>query len=198
MTSEHAVQALNPASAGARQIIEERGLGRIERWALPTDENTLWMLLLDVFEGHWRDIRFGTMVPGGVWEIRAPNAPTRISLNDGYLTVDFGPWHFHLCIGHYSGCEPALAAERRTGRAELYRMLDREDAPRSWGLRLFNGLGQQQLTVFLPNPFLTEAGQRAERADWTRLAAWERLRQDYLGLGPDALDRSGRGFVCGG
>lgn len=136
-----------------RTVIDERGLGRLECWPLPTDENTLWLLLMEVFNGYWREIRFGTMVPGGVWEIRAPNAPTRVSLLDGYATVDFGAWHFHICIGHFSGCEPALAAERRTGRAELYRSLDRLDAPRSWGLRLFNSLGDQQLTVFLPTRF---------------------------------------------
>ncbi|RQO54432.1 hypothetical protein DBR47_22560 [Paucibacter sp. KBW04] len=181
-----------------RQIIEQRGLGRLELWPLPTDENTLWMLLMDVFEGYWQDIRFGTMVPGGVWEIRAPNAPTRVSLMDGYVTVDFGAWHFHICVGHFSGCEPTLAAERRTGRAELYRLLDREDAPKSWGLRLYNQLGDQQLTVFLPNPFLDPGGWRALAPDWERLRAWDTLRQSYLGLAPDPVDRSGQGFVCGG
>lgn len=181
-----------------RRIVDEPGGSRVERWALPTDENTLWMLLQDVFQGYWQDIRFGTMVPGGVWEIRAPNAPIKVSLLDGYATVDFGAWHFHTCIGVFNGVEPHLAEQRRTGRAELYRTLDKQDAPKSWGLRLDTVAGDQQLTVFLPNPFLDDDRHRTDTPDWSRLKAWDILRKDYLGLMPDPIDRSGRGFVCGG
>lgn len=147
MTSE----AISPATT-ERYIVDEPGRGRVECWSLPTDENTLWMLLQDVFQDYWQDMRFGTMVPGAVFEIRAPNAPTRVSLLDGYVTVDFGAWHFHVCIGTYTGIDPVLAEQRRTGRAELYRLLDKQDAPKSWGLRLYTKAGDQQLTVFLPNP----------------------------------------------
>lgn len=180
-----------------RHIVDEPGRGRVEVWPIPTDEDTLWMLLQDLFQGHWQHIRFGTMVPGAVWEIRAPNAPTRISLLDGYATVDFGAWHFHICIGEFSGAAPDLAAQRRTGRAEFYRLLNGEDAPKSWGVRLYTQAGDQQLTVFLPNPFLGEDDMRAKVPDWGKLAAWDRLRGDTLGLAPDPVDRSGRGFACG-
>jgi hypothetical protein len=52
----------------------------------------------------------------------------------GNLTVAFGHSNFHICIGPHKGtsCEPvseALAAHRRTSRAELYRRLDRSGAP---------------------------------------------------------------------
>lgn len=180
-----------------RQIIDEPGRGRVEVWPIPTDEDTLWMLLQDIFQGHWQHIRFGTMVPGAVWEIRAPNAPTRVSLLDGYATVDFGAWHFHVCIGEYSGTTPELAAQRRTGRAEFYRLLNGEDSPKSWGVRLYTQAGDQQLTVFLPNPFLGDDDTRAKVPDWDKLAVWDRLRSDTLGLAPDPVDRSGRGFACG-
>ncbi|WP_419179691.1 DUF7676 family protein [Mycolicibacter terrae] len=33
----------------------------------------------------------------------APNAPKRISVADGYATVDFGRWRFHLRIGNHIG-----------------------------------------------------------------------------------------------
>lgn len=181
-----------------RTIIDEPGRGRVEVWPIATDENTLWMLLQDIFQGHWKDIRFGTMVPGAVWEIRAPNAPTRVSLLDGYATVDFGAWHFHICIGEFTGTTPALAAQRRTARAEFYRLLNHEDHPRSWGVRLFTQAGDQQLTVFLPNPFLSAEDQRVAKPDWSKLSAWDVLRRDFLGLPADPVDRSGgQGAVCG-
>jgi len=178
--------------------IDEPGLGRVQCWPLPTDEDTLWLLLKEVFQQYWQDIHFGTLVPGAVWEIRAPNAPVKVSLLDGYATIDFGAWHFHLCIGHFSGASPQDAAQRRTGRAELYRVLGRDGAPRSWGLRLFTVAGHQQMTVFLPNPFLGSDGRLASAPDWSRLAAWDYLRENYLALPPDPLDRSGSGLVCGG
>ncbi|MCK9932713.1 hypothetical protein MXD62_37195 [Frankia sp. Mgl5] len=58
---------------------------------------------------------------------------------DGYVTVDFGAWHFHLCIGEHTASGP----------------------------------------------------------DFGRLAAWDALRERYLGLGPDPRDRSGTGFRHG-
>ncbi|WP_238945023.1 hypothetical protein AAHN93_03685 [Vandammella animalimorsus] len=169
-----------------------------EAWPLPTDEDTLWMLLQDVFGQWWQQIHFGVCEPGVVYEIKAPNAPLRVGLLDGYATIDFGAWHFHLCIGEFKGVAPELAHARRTGRAELYRLLDRDGAPRSWGLRLFTHAGHQQLTVFLPNPFLTDEQALAATPDWSRLAAWNQLRSDYLNLPPDPADQSGKGFVCGG
>ncbi|SQD94119.1 hypothetical protein FMEAI12_2280012 [Parafrankia sp. Ea1.12] len=33
---------------------------------------------------------------GTAWEVAAPYAPRRIGVYDGYVTVDFGAWHF-LC-----------------------------------------------------------------------------------------------------
>ena len=180
-------------------IVHEPGMGDLQIWSLPTDEDSLWMLFKDVFQRYWSDIVFGTLIPGAVFEIRAPNAPTKVSLLDGYVTVDFGPWHFHVCIGAFNGAESEQDAwNRRTGRAEFYRSMGRDGAPKSWGLRLLNNAGQQQMTVFLPNPFLTPEGQIAKEPDWSRLAAWDWLREQYLGLPADAVDRSGRGFSCGG
>ncbi|MPN45713.1 hypothetical protein SDC9_193283 [bioreactor metagenome] len=77
-------------------------------------------------------------------------------------------------------------------------MLGRDGAPKSWGLRLFTVAGHQQMTVFLPNPFLGSDGRLASAPDWSRLAAWDYLRENYLALPPDPLDRSGSGLVCGG
>ena len=186
----------------AAKTVSEPGMGVVEIFQLDTSEALLIALLEDIFENHWRDIRFGVNVQGAVYEIRAPNPPVRISLSDGYLTVDFGPWHFHLCIGEYRGsptrsADSTLAQYRRTARAELYRLLGEDGTPTGWGLRLFNGGGEQQLTVFLPHPFLTDDDRIMETPEWSRLALWDHLRKSFLGLETDAKDRTSQGFACG-
>lgn len=186
------------AAREVRRILDEPGGGRFEAWAIPADEQTLWRLLRDVFEGHWAEIRFGPVVPGAAWEIRAPCAPVRMSLTGGYATIDFGAWHFHLCIGEFKGAALERAAQRRTARAEFFRTLNRDDQPNAWGIRLFTAAGQQQITVFLPNPFLDDEDRIAPVPDWSRLALWDELRRKYLGLEPDPVDRSGAGFACSG
>lgn len=184
------------------KIIEEPGMGTCEIFPLKTSETILFELCKDVFERGWKSIYFGVDLPGAVYEIRAPNAPKRISLVDGYLTIDFGSWHFHLCIGEFKGSvtnplDPDLARARRTARAEFYRRLAPDGNPSSWGIRLFNGGRHQQLNVFLPNPFLSDDGKIASEPDWTRLSLWDRLRKDYLGLSPDKKDRAARTFFHG-
>jgi hypothetical protein len=176
-------------------MVEEYGTA-LELFPLPTDADTLLAVLRDVFEGHWSSIRFGVLVQGGAWEVAAPGPPRRISVYDGYATVDFGPWHFHLCIGEHVESGPELGAIRRCARAELYRQLE-DGVPTSWGLRMFNGEGTQTCTVLLPNPFLSDQQDALAEPDWSRLAAWDDLRGKYLGLAPDPLDRSGTGFVHG-
>jgi hypothetical protein len=183
------------------RIVEEPGMGRVEIFPLATDEPTLFDLIKRIFEAYWETILFGILIQGAAWEVKAPGPPRKIGLLDGYVTVDFGAWHFHLCIGETKGVgasptPPALARHRRCARAELYRMLNpKTGAPNSWGLRLFNGAGEQQMTVFLPSPFLGDDGKPVRPPRWERLAAWDDLRQHCLGLGPDPADRSGTSFV---
>jgi hypothetical protein len=176
----------------------------VETFALPTDEASLEALLRDLFEKHWDKITFGPLIEGAAWEIRASHAPTHIGMLDGYLTVVFGASHFHLCIGPHKGPRnaptgEALARHRRTARAELYRRLDKSGAPVSWGLRLFNGHGEQQTTILLPNPFLsTDTDKVLKTSDWSRLDLWDQLRARWLDMTePDPRDRSGRGFNHG-
>lgn len=169
---------------------------------LPADEASLERLLRDLFEKHWHAITFGPILQGAAWEIRAPHAPSYVGMLDGYLTVAFGASHFHLCIGATRGprhdpTPPALARHRQTARAELYRRLDRSGAPVSWGLRLFNGAGEQQVTILLPNPFLsTDGDEILAEPDWSRLELWNELRVRWTGAaGPDPVDRSARRFT---
>ena len=165
-------------------VVTEEGTGTQHVWELPTDEATLVAIVTDVFENHWEHIHFGVLVQGAAWEVY-----------DGYITVDFGRWHFHLCIGEHTGSGPELGRIRRCSRAELYRGLGSDGSPTTWGLRLFNGRGEQLMTVLLPNPFLTDTQGILDPPDFSRLDAWDALRATYLGLEPDPFDRSGAGFA---
>ena len=185
------------------QTIADPDGATVEIFPLPTDEGSLEELLRELFERHWDKVTFGALIQGAAWEIRAPHAPTQVGMLDGYLTVAFGISHFHLCIGPHKGTRSsptaeALARHRRTARAELYRRLDKSGAPVSWGLRLLNGHDEQQITILLPNPFLSADDKVLKTPDWSRLELWDRLRARWLGATePDPLDRSGRGFSHG-
>jgi hypothetical protein len=171
--------------------------GREQLWPLPTDEQSLLDLIRLCFEEYWNDIWFGVLVEGAAWEVAAPNPPKRISMYDGYATVDFGRWHFHLCIGEHTESGPELGRIRRCARAEMYRRIGSDGAPTSWGVRLFNGRDDQLMTLMLPSPFLTNEQQIRDQLDWGQLELWDRLRATYLGLDPDPVDRSGKGFRHG-
>lgn len=184
------------------KIVEELGNGTLELFPLSTETNDLLIIITDIFENYWDQIHFGTAVQGGVWEVRAPNAPERIAMSDGYLTVDFGLWHFHLCIGINKGTRRSptsdeLARIRCTERAELYRRLREDGKPSSWGFRMFNGAGEQQMTVFLPNPYLTVEQKILKEPNFDHLAMWNHLRKKYLNLDIDELDYSPSKMLCG-
>ena len=186
--------------SSSKRIVDPDG-ATVEVFPLPTDEANLLELMRDLFANHWDDITFGPMVQGAAWEMRAAQAPSKLGVLDGYLTVAFGVPHFHICIGEHKGphnnpVSPELAHHRRTARAELYRRLKRDGTPVSWGVRLFNGKDEQQITVLLPNPYLDrETDKILRKPDWSRLYLWDQLRARWLGQAePDPLDRSGSGF----
>jgi len=174
-------------------FIQEKGGARLEVFSIIPDELLLFDLIQDVFTHYWQEIHFGVLIQGAAWEIKAPNAPKKISLLDGYITVDFDVWHFHICIGTHKGSkkkpiDSELAAHRRTARVELYRRVGGGCVPQSWGLRLMNGRDEQQMTIFLPNPFLTKEMKVTRHPDWSKLALWDHLRKKFLGLDPDDRD----------
>jgi len=190
----------HPLPTQPRKVTDDDG-AIVEVFPLPTDEASLLELLKDLFERHWRDISFGPFIQGASWERRIAEPPTTVTMFDGYLTVTFGVPHFHLCIGEHKGprqhpVSPALGHHRRTARAELYRRLSRGGTPVTWGLRLFNGKDEQQINVFLPNPFLhPETDRLLQAPDWSRLALWDQLRARWCHLrDPDPFDRSGKRF----
>ncbi|WP_430333418.1 DUF7676 family protein [Rhodococcus sp. ACT016] len=183
-----------PESVQPPVVVTESG-GREQRWPIPADEDSLLQLIHLLFDEYWDDIWFGILMEGAAWEVAAPNAPKRISTYDGYATIDFGRWHFHLCIGEHKDSGPELGRIRRCSRAELYRSLGADGTPHSWGVRMFNGRDEQMMTAMLPNPFLTKTQQIRDELDFSQLALWDRLREMYLGLAPDELDRQGKGYA---
>ena len=183
------------SEAVARGRIVEEGGASVEVFALPAEEQTLLRIFEDCFE-EWEHIHIGPLIQGAAWEIRPPRKP-RITMLDGYATVDFRDWHFHICIGVHRDAPAEVARLRQTHRAELYRQLSPDGTPSSWGLRLFNGGDEQQITFLLPHPFLTDDQRIRDEPDWSRLGLWNRLREKYLKLGPDPIDTTPPGFRHG-
>jgi hypothetical protein len=79
----------------------------------------------------------------------------------------------------------------------MYRRIGKDGSPTSWGVRLFNGRDDQLMTLMLPSPFLTNVQQMRDEPAFGQLELWDRLREKFLGLDPDPLDRSGKGFRHG-
>ena len=170
----------------------------LEVFPIEVDEDRLLAILTELFERSWASICFGILIEGSVFELRASRQP-RLGVLDGYVTIDLGASHLHLCIGEHRGTAHRPVSEerarrRRCAHAELQRLWV-DGAPRSWMFRMYNGDGDQQLTVLLPNPFLDDDQRPLDEPDWSRLDLWDRLRRDHLGLDPDPRDRSGDRFV---
>jgi hypothetical protein len=138
-------------------------------------------LLTEVFTKHWQDVFVGPVIEGAAYEIRF-TAPPGLSMLDGYLTVDLGPWHFHLCVSDHRGAPSAeQARRRRVARAAFFHTDGGSCVPGSWGLRLWNGHGEQMITVYFPNPWLDDAAERVREPRWEKLALWEDLRTRFAG-----------------
>lgn len=178
-----------PIAPAPTETVTEPDGQVVEYFDLPSDEATLFRLFQLLFEQHPTEIVFGPCIQGAVFEIKV-DRPGTLTMLDGYLTVDFGAWHFHLCIGPHKARTPELARHRQVKRAALYRSRNKSCVPASWGLRLWNGHDEQMITVFFPNPYLDNGMQRLREPDWSRLGLWDRVRQEFLGQGPDPMDRT--------
>ena len=139
-------------------------------------------LMTEIFAEHWAAVTVGPIIEGAAWEIRF-TAPPRVTVLDGYLTVDTGPWHFHLCVNTHRGAPAELAKLRRVARAAFFQSEGGTCAPGSWGLRLWNGREEQMVTVYFPNPFFSDDFERLSEPRWDRTALWKDLRRRYGGAG---------------
>jgi hypothetical protein len=191
-----------PIHAGTRDVPANKPLRLPQIEAMSAAERgTLLSLCYDLFVVQWRDVRWGPCIEGAVFELELTARPDVFSVLDGYLTIVFppGPAHFHLCIGPTRGVgtsptPEALAAHRLCHRVAFMRRLSAGACtPGAWGLRFWNGLGEQMLSVFLPSPFLDDQLKPRREPDWSRLALWNDLRVRYLGeTEPQALPAAPR------
>jgi hypothetical protein len=135
-------------------------------------------LLTELLTEHWRQLTVGPLIQGAVFEIRFAEPP-KVSMLDGYMTVHVGPWHFHLCVNDHRETTPELAAIRRVGRAAFFRTRGGGHVPMTWGLRLWNGRGEQMVTVLFPSAYYGDAMEPLREPDWSRIELWERFRVRY-------------------
>jgi hypothetical protein len=145
-------------------------------------ESVMKELVEELFVKNWKQIVVGPCVEGAVFEIQFVQPP-EIRISDGYLTVDLRSWHFHLCIGAHKGTSSEeLRRVRPVNKIALFERRGKGcGGGRSWGLKLWNGYGEQMTTVFLPNPRLTDDMQWLKTPDWKRLELYYHLRQKFLG-----------------
>ncbi|MGH7277184.1 MAG: DUF7676 family protein [Candidatus Rokuibacteriota bacterium] len=150
---------------------------------VPVAGDTVERLLTELFTEHWGEIVVGPLIEGAAWEIRL-GAPPTVTMLDGYMTIDTGPWHFHLCVNDHRGTRSAeLARIRRVGRAAFFKTEGGACAPGTWGLRLWNGRGEQMVTLLFPNPHFDADFRRLHPPRWERTALWEDLRRRFAGAG---------------
>ena len=174
-----------PGQQTSEKVRDTDGTVTEYKFFTPTTEN-MERLARVLFEENWRQIVVGPCIEGAVFEIKFISPP-KLSMLDGYLTVDLGGWHFHLCIAEHKDAPSAeLAQKRRVAKVALFEMHGARCGS-SWGVRLWNGFGEQMTTVFLPNPYLSDELRRLKKPDWTRLRLWHTLRQMFLGIAPPAV-----------
>ncbi len=169
---------------GMRETVEDLSGAVTEYSYVTPTEETMRELTQLLFEEHWRDIIVGPCIEGAVFEIRFEEPPKKVSVLDGYLTVDLGYWHFHLCIGVHKGTRSAeLATKRRVAKVALFETHGSRclAGSSSYGLRMWNGFGEQMTTIFLPNARLSDEMKISKEPQWERLRLWYELRNRFLG-----------------
>jgi len=135
-------------------------------------------LMREIFAVHWERVSVGPLVQGAAWELRF-SQPPRVSMLDGYLTVDNGQGHFHLCVNDHRDATPEARAVRRVGRAAFFVARGGGHTPATWGLRLWNGRGEQLITVLFPSAYYDDGFARLAEPDWSRTRLWEELRARF-------------------
>ena len=83
------------------QVVVNLDGSRTEYEDIPPEPGLLERLLRDIFEHHWEKITAGPILQGAAYELQY-SKPPKVSMSAGYLTVDTGEWHFHLCIDRKS------------------------------------------------------------------------------------------------
>ena len=171
--------------------------GHIEYEEFDTSCDVLSSLTYTLFQQNWQQVGVGHIVQGGVLELEFNAAPKICILYDGYLTVVTEGWHLHLCIeanlgGPHCKTPLELRQQRKVSRAAFYRRFNAEGKPRSWGIDLWNGAGENLMTIFLPNPYVEEENLLPEgKTNLKKLPLYQELREIYvLGEKPIPFDKN--------
>jgi len=175
------------------------GQRALQTWPLPLDEDFLEEFLTYLFTNYWDQVIFGPIIEGAAYELTCPCKPNRISKFDGYMTISFDGPHFHLCIGENKGSKDSptpedIKAHRKPSKAEIFRRLDKDGAPISWGFERKNGADEPMISIFFPSPFLAAGDKVSKEPIWDRLTMWRDISKRYLGREAEDFDASGRGY----
>jgi hypothetical protein len=178
------------------------GQRALQTWPLPLDEAYLEEFLTYLFTNYWDHVIFGPIIEGAAYELTCPCKPNRISKFDGYLTISFDGPHFHLCIGENKGSKDSptpedLKARRKPSKAEVFRRLDKDGAPISWGFEMKNGADEPMISIFFASPFLSAGDKVSKEPIWDRLTMWRDISKRFLGREAEEFDASGRGYRGG-
>nr|VFJ55435.1 MAG: hypothetical protein BECKFW1821B_GA0114236_10238 [Candidatus Kentron sp. FW]VFJ76128.1 MAG: hypothetical protein BECKFW1821C_GA0114237_109913 [Candidatus Kentron sp. FW] len=170
--------------ATGHEIIQGPDGSRTRYSYFDPSEETVTRLMREIFEDNWQRMTMGPCHLGSVFELSFDEAP-KLRFHNGYLTIDPGPWHCHLCIGTYRGGKdsPESWALRRVAKIAFYEWRgDGSVKQRSAGIRLWNGYGEQMTTIFFPHVLLGETPHTVLKApNWENLRLWYQFRQRYLG-----------------
>jgi hypothetical protein len=157
-----------------------------------TEENVV-KLIKDIFENEWRRMTVGPWLRGSLFELTFEKQPD-VSVSGGYLTVNPGPWHFHLTVGVPKDTDEETAKDRVT-KVAFYQWRSKEDSVkgRSNGIRMWNGHGEQLITFFFPHVLLGEKPNTVGDLNWENLRSFYEFRERYLGEPmPSDLEAAGR------
>ncbi len=146
----------------------------------PPQEKKLVELFQELFLEHWQGITFGPCIDGAVYEIALDASPKSVDYKDGYLTIDTGKWHCHLCLGRPKTPSGELIKRRQAARVAFFESKNKSCVPMSFGLRMWNGAGEQMISIFFPNPYLS-SDMKAQKPDWSRLELWQNMKSKYAG-----------------
>ena len=155
----------------------------VEYWDVDVAGDRVERLLTELFQEHWARLTVGPLIQGAVFEVRFA-APPKVTMLDGYMTVDLGGWHFHLCVNDHRDTTREAAAIRRVARAAFFRTRGGGHTPMTWGLRLWNGRAEQMTTVLFPSPYYDASFALLPSPDWTQVELWESLLRKYAESDP--------------
>jgi hypothetical protein len=166
--------------APVRHEIETGFDGQQTRYTyFEASEAVLKPLIEDLMENYWSKVVMGPSVQGAPFELQFEQKP-RVSYSNGYFTIYPGKWHFHLCVGPTTTAKSEeLNRKRPVARAAIY---ESRGNFRMWGLRFWNGFGEQMTSISLPGiDYSHELMKRLDPPDYSQLQLYYEMRRRLLG-----------------